>query len=134
MGKQNKIRKLNAETVAAVRSGEIELLAIKEFSPCVRLHKLNKINCSYVKEINNILIKRSLQLVTAVDQKQIIFACKPCNRRFVSCKAFDKHKCISRTEISCVGKFKGFDNVEVSLVRFSETHINAMKKFLLDKF
>ena len=71
--------------------------------------------------------------------KEIIYGCQLCETRFISCKAFAEHKCksgyMSKTaEVSCVGKFKGFDNVEVNLVRLSETHINAMKKYLLGKF
>ena len=88
-----KIRKLDNETILAIRSSKIQLLTIKEFSTYVRLHKFKKIHCSCVTEVDNIVIRQKLQLMTSFDTSQIMFNCEKCDRIFLTPNKFDNHIC-----------------------------------------
>ena len=129
-----KIRKSDKGIILAIRSGKIQLLTIKEFSLYVKLHKFKKIRCSYVKEVDNIVMRQKLQVMTSFDANQIMFNCEKCDRIFLSSNNFDNHMCKNVQEITCIGKYQELDKVVVRLIRITPTQIEAIKKFLLDKF
>ena len=129
-----KIRKLDNETMLTIKGGQIQLLTTKEFSTYVKLHKFKKLSCSYVKETNNMVIRQKLQLMTSFDTSQIMFNCEKCDRIFLASNKFDNHMCKDEQKITCIGKYQQLDKAAVRLIRITHTQIEAIKKFLLDKF